>query len=398
MTQFREISISFNKLLNKSERSCQGIYFTPNDVRQLVFEVLKKFNIFPQIVLEPSFGSGEFILDLFYYFPSIQKIVGVEKNKQLFHTVWSSFQHLQKCSWVCHDFLDWKNNETFDLIIGNPPFFTLKKNEYSFIANFKGRQNIYVLFLYQCISKFLKNDGYLAFILPSTLYNCSYYQELRDYMYDNTTILHIENLKTTKFFQTNQETIFVLLQKRQNPIHPFFFKALDGHRYISPYSYSLTSILCVENVSTLHQLGFRVKTGNIVWNEIKSSLVDKDDGILLLYSDNILNCQLRFRKLGGEKKQYIDKAYCKKQPLTHSSILVKRGYGNKLCFDYVYYEDSNPYYVENHVNVIYVSDTSKYDMILKSFQDPRTTQFLTWFIGNGTVSATNLEYLLPIFL
>jgi hypothetical protein len=34
---------------------------------------------------------------------------------------------------------------------------------------------------------------------------------------------------------------------------------------------------------------------------------------------------------------------------------------------------------------------------LKSFQDPRSKEFLALFLGNGSVTATDMEFLLPIY-
>jgi hypothetical protein len=79
-------------------------------------------------------------------------------------------------------------------------------------------------------------------------------------------------------------------------------------------------------------------------------------------------------------------------------LLVERGYGNGYLFQYVLIDQ--PCYAENHVNVIYprTPDSANLDRVVKSFQDPRTAQFIKYFIGNGSLSATELETLFPIFV
>jgi ferritin len=58
------------------------------------------------------------------------------------------------------------------------------------------------------------------------------------------------------------------------------------------------------------------------------------------------------------------------------------------------------FYAENHINVIYpkTADAVKnLERVVKSFQDEKSRNFIKWFIGNGSISATDLETLIPIF-
>ena len=76
--EFREISKQFNASLSKEERQGQGIFFTPKKVRDLLFAKLAALGVKPRRILEPSFGSGEFLLDARRLYPSAA-LVGVEK-------------------------------------------------------------------------------------------------------------------------------------------------------------------------------------------------------------------------------------------------------------------------------------------------------------------------------
>jgi hypothetical protein len=66
----------------------------------------------------------------------------------------------------------------------------------------------------------------------------------------------------------------------------------------------------------------------------------------------------------------------------------------------------NGFYAENHINVIYANDTNLNEQevivllrkVMDSFNDPRSLQFIRWFIGNGSVSSTDLEKNMPIFM
>jgi hypothetical protein len=154
------------------------------------------------------------------------------------------------------------------------------------------------------------------------------------------------------------------------------------------------------NTSTLDQLGFRVKTGEVVWNQHKEKLTnDENDSTLVIYTSNIVNNELALNNLSGDKKQYIRDFG--KEPITGPAFLVSRGYGNKYKFNYVFIDDNElSFYGENHVNVIYpLNDDAKrhINRIKKSLENPKTAQFINKFIGNGAISKTELQNIFPIF-
>jgi adenine-specific DNA-methyltransferase len=395
ISEFRETSVKFNESISKTDRSAQGIFFTPKRARDLLFSSLAALQVNPKNILEPSFGSGEFLFDARDAYLDAH-IMGVEKNEALYNSVECTNSTL-----TCCDFLTWEGSA--DLIIGNPPYFVLKTDKLSakekkafaekHASCMTGRANIYILFLYKCLESHLEPDGYLAFIIPTSLYNCSYYQPMRNYIQKHTTICHVETLDKPGFYETGQETILIVLQKKKYNDN-YIFKSSSGNIYISPYYKELYEITA--GTKTLSQLGLGVKTGNIVWNQVKANL--SDTGTLLIYSSNINNSQLKLNNLGGKiKKQYVKDIT--KPTLSGPVILVERGYGNSYSFNYVYI-DLKDFYAENHINVIYpkTPDSVKYlEHVVKSFQDPRSQKFIQWFLGNGSISATELETLVPIF-
>jgi hypothetical protein len=378
--EFCEASTFFHKSMTKKERAEEGIFFTPKKVRSRMFEKLTELNVNPRLVLEPSFGTGEFMVDASQKYPEA-KLVGVEKNPDL-------FQSYPSTTTYCEDFLTWTHPEKADLILGNPPYFVMKgKEKYPCMT---GRPNIYVLFLYKCLTQHLASNGTLAFVLPTSLYNSAYYQPMRDYLYAHTTICHLENLTKPGFYETTQDTMLLILQLKEGFPKDYFF--FYKQTYLSPYSKELTEL--VRHSTTISDLGLGVKTGNVVWNQHKDALAD--EGTLLIYSSNIHEGKLVFPVLKTPKKQYIQ---LDKPLLEGPNLLVERGYGNGYLFQYALIHE--PCYAENHVNVIYprTPDSSAHlDRVVKSFQDPRTTQFLKYFIGNGSLSATELETLFPIFV
>lgn len=392
LDEFRKSSKLFHKSINKTDRTVSGIYFTPKKVRDLLFKKIKDMNVSPKVILEPSFGSGEFIFDARELY-SESKIIGIEKNKQLYDSV--------KCinsTLICCDFMDW--NGTADLIIGNPPYFVVpvpakQKKEFTkkYAECLTGRPNIYIQFLYKCLKEHLEPNGILAFILPTSLYNCSYYQPMRNYIYKNTTICHLETLSKPGFYDTNQETMLIVLRNTKLN-DDFVYKPALGNVYISPFYKELYTI--TNNTTNLAALGLGVKTGNIVWNDVKANLAD--NGTLLIYSSNISNSELIIGNLCGKlRKQYVTNIT--KPTISGPVILVERGYGNSLKFNSVLVNIQN-FYAENHINVVYPKTPEasvNLSKVIQSFKDERTLKFIKWFIGNGSVSASDLETIVPIF-
>ena len=393
--EFREASKKFNATTTKEQRAKEGIFFTPMKVRDLLFERLAETGVTPSVILEPSFGSGEFIYDARLLYPDAH-ILGVEKNADLFKAVSCNNSTL-----VCADFLSWTGRA--DLIIGNPPYFEMETGGFSakekreFAADnatcMTGRPNIYVKFLHKCLEQHLEPGGFLAFIIPTSIYNCSYYQPMRDYIQANTTIRCVESLDKPGFFETGQDTTLLILEKKKVS-DDYIFRAKNGTVYITPFYKELAEL--TKDAQTIDGLGLSVKTGNVVWNQVKENL--SDSGTLLIYASNIKNCELKINNLGGnEKKQYVKDM--DKPTLDGPVILVERGYGNNFGFNSVLLTQKG-FYAENHLNVIYSdkpNGLAKMNRVITSFKDPRSASFVKWFVGNGSISATELATIVPVF-
>jgi len=378
MEEFRQQSHAFNEALSKETRQEHGIFFTPKTARDRVFELLKKHKVDPKSVLEPSFGSGEFLDDIFANYPDAD-VYGVELNKEMYDA------YPVKVNMSNMNFLEY-SADPVDLIVGNPPYFSVKDKNPNCMT---GKGNIYILFLYKCLTQHLNPNGVLAFVLPTSLYNSSYYEPCRRYIAQKTTILAVEDLDV-KYYDTTQKTMILLLKNRPSVRKPYIFK----QSYITPYYKELKEL--TKKSKTLQDLGYKIKTGEVVWNQNKDKLANEGD--LVIYTTNLANNELVLGNLKENKKQYIQGF---ERPITKGpAILVSRGYGNSYRFNYVLVENLE-FYGENHINVIYpVTEDAKQKIhqVVKSFEDPRTEKFIQYFVGNGALSKTELETVLPIFV
>ena len=122
MTEFNDISVKYTKSKDTKFLKENGIYFTPKTFRDIAVNSIKPYIKKNCELLEPSCGSGEFIRDLLPY-QDYFNITGVELDKELFN-----ISNQLNATIINDDFL--KPNlfdKKFDIIIGNPPYFELKK-------------------------------------------------------------------------------------------------------------------------------------------------------------------------------------------------------------------------------------------------------------------------------
>lgn len=376
---FRDVSLQLTKTLTKEEKQSQGIFFTPKEARDTLFALLARHNVRPQRILEPSFGSGEFIEDLYARFPEAH-IAGVEYNQTLFRSL--NRPNLYNADFLAH-------TGTYDLIIGNPPYFVIPRTAETEKCQ-SNRPNMFVQFIYKSLSENLTPDGVVAFVLPTSLFNCAYYEPLRKYMFETTTILDVVPLQGD-YLDTKQKTFALVVRKGKT--NDDFFVDWNGSHYISPFYRELTAQLASSR--TLADLGYEVKTGEVVWNQHKESLAD--EGTLLIYSSNFAQEGLTLGGLSLPKKQYI-RGFTR-PPLQGKTILVNRGYGNTTYALKCVLADYPRYYAENHVNVIKPitpSAVANIEKVLASLRSDATRTFIEMFVGNGALSKTEIQYCLPI--
>jgi DNA (cytosine-5)-methyltransferase 1 len=174
--EFSKLSISITKKLSSSEKNSQGIFFTPPTITKKSINLIKDINDLNIInILEPSCGSCEYINVLNNNFTNTH-IIGIEYNNTIYNDIKNiKFNDKNKntINLIKNDFLKWNSDIKFDLIIGNPPYFVMKKDNVNkdYYKYFEGRPNIYILFIIHSLSM-LNDNGILLFVLPSNFINC----------------------------------------------------------------------------------------------------------------------------------------------------------------------------------------------------------------------------------
>jgi len=245
------LGVLFEKFIREEERKDLGQFYTPQEIVDYIVNFLNPKST--SKILDPTCGCGVFLITAYNFLrqtnkEAINNLYGVDLNDSATKitriNLWlrngrndKSLEILEKNikagnSIVEDENLDylafnWKSqfseildNGGFDFIIGNPPYVTLKNGSdydlresvFSQIAN--GSTNAASLVIAKSY-ELLKNNGIMAFVLPKTLLRVNSYSKLRDFLLDNTKILHIYNLGNY-FKDVRGEQIVIFIEKTNN--------------------------------------------------------------------------------------------------------------------------------------------------------------------------------------
>ena len=412
---FSDLSYKLTNNFSKDIKKNNGIYFTPPDTVSNTIDIIQEYskytNEWSGNILEPSCGSCEYVNELCKRFPQSQ-IKAIEYNKVIYENIENLKTENKGLSIINTDFLKYKEDDKYDLIIGNPPYYVMKKSEVDeeYYKYFEGRPNIFIIFIIKSL-KLLKTNGILSFILPLNFLNCLYYDKTRAYISKHFKIISI-TLCNDKYIETQQETILFIIEKidsiqEKDHIHnsTYIIKIKEYTIFgIKDNIYKLKQLY--QNSYSLADIGFKVNVGTIVWNQCKDILTDDKSKTRLIYSSDIKYNKLIYKKYSNnQKKNHIIKEGIK-EPL----LIINRGYGvGNYNFEYCLisnglYDNCEEYLIENHLICIrHISESNKellikkYEKIIDSLNDNRTQQFIKLYFGNNAINTTELNYILPIY-
>ena len=228
---------------------------------------------------------------------------------------------------------------------GNPPYFVMPKSKVDkqYYSLFDGRPNIFIMFIIHSLDKLAKN-GIMCFVLPKNFLNCLYYDKLRNLINKNYTILNIHDTSSEKFLDTQQDTMIFTIQNKKPKSNSKWVIEKQGYTIFNDNVSELQ--MYYEGSTLLDTLGFNVKVGNVVWNQVKNKLTNDSSKTLLVYSGNIKDNKLQIQNFNNEqKKQYIN-IDGNRGPM----LIVNRGYGNgEYKFNYAVINPDQKYLCENHI-------------------------------------------------
>jgi len=400
--QYSKLSIELTKQLLKEDKKNNGIYFTPLDIIEKSIKELENNNIEIKNILEPSCGSCEFINYIDSKYKNIN-ITGIEYNKEIYNKIKDIKLINNNLILYNEDYLNYdiNINKTYDLIIGNPPYYVISNKNKIYNEYYEGRANIFILFIIHSLKRLNKN-GVLLFILPKSFMNCLYYNKLRQYIYKNYKIINIINCSNNNYIETEQETIIFIIENNDNNKENSNYSIITNEIIIFNTNENIIKLKELYYDSTsLNSLNFDVKVGNIVWNQHKSILTDDNTKTKLIYSSDIKDTNLvNIKYKNKEKKNYIEK-----EGIDDLLLVVNRGYGKgEYKFNYCLIDIKQKYLIENHLiyikykTIIEKEELKKiYEKIILSFKNEKTKDFIKIYFGNNAINTTELQHLLPIY-
>tara|TARA_B110000003_G_scaffold103951_1_gene106095 strand:- start:3171 stop:4385 length:1215 start_codon:yes stop_codon:yes gene_type:complete len=400
LMSYSELSKTITTALDKKDKKDNGIYFTSQEIIKKMIKMLGKRRF--KRILEPCYGSGEFIKELSKKYKK-SRVVGIEMNEMMTELCEKNEEmkgeniELKRGDYLKTDF-----EGGYDLIIGNPPFYVMKRGdvEKEYLKYIEGRPNIFVLFILKSLS-LLKKGGILSFVLPSSFKNCLYYDKLRELIDETCEIIGIEDNEGAKWLETTQETMILCVKKKAKDNGEWVIKR-GGYTIFNTKEKVKRIKELYEGSKSLNEMEFRVHVGNIVWNQHKDILSMDENDTRLIYSSDIKDKKLINKAYKNvEKKNYI-----KKGGNNELMIVMNRGYGvGRYNFDYCLIDIEKDYLIENHLICIrYEKDIEKdkrrelYGKICDSFEDERTKEFMELYFGNGAVNTTELREIIPIYI
>ena len=396
---YTELSKLITKNLNNNEKKGNGIYFTSKELIQKMIKMLGRRRF--KRILEPCYGSGEFIRVLNEKYKK-SRIEGIEKNETMAELCEKDDEiHKENVDLVRGDYLKTEFEGEYDLVIGNPPFYVMKRGdvEKEYLKYIEGRPNIFVLFILKSL-KLLKKGGILSFVLPSSFKNCLYYNKLRELIDKTCEIIGIEDNEGAKWLETTQETMILCVKKKAKDNGEWVIKRGGYTIFNTKEKVKRIKELYVGS-KTLNGMNFKVNVGNVVWNQCKKLLSMDENDTRLIYSGDIKDKKLIKKAYKNvEKKNYI-----KKEGNNDIMMVMNRGYGvGRYNFDYCVIDMEEKYLIENHLICIrYEKDIEKedkrklYENICGSLDDERTKEFIRLYFGNGAVNTTELREIIPIY-
>jgi adenine-specific DNA-methyltransferase len=370
----------------------KGQFFTPKSIRKELLERLPKL-VRPK-VLDPACGTGEFLLSAKEYFIE-PELYGWEIDPKL---VSIARRVVPDAHIELVDALRMPLKEEFDLIVGNPPYFEFKPDP-ELRAKFKkimwGRPNIYAFFVYLSL-KILKPGGYLAFVVSSSMNNGAYFKKLREFILQVADIKYLKVLNDPYLFKEVNHTFQLLILKKEHNTGRYIFR-MNGITIFTDKAEKLKRMF--KEAATLHELGYRVQTGKVVWNQNRDRLTNnKVKGIPLIWSHNIMGGRLVLLNK-ADKPQYIKSDRYDIGP----AIVVRRVVGHPRRSGDIEAALIPPgfrFLGENHVNVIYPPNASLQELeeIVRQINSLEAQEVVKMITGNTQISKTELEKLFPIKL
>lgn len=312
----------------------KGNFYTPKVLADWMVFYLSKYFTKPIEVLEPSCGNGIFINSLNESNITVCNFDGVELDKTAIASIQPA-QNILNINISNDDFLYWVTQNKYNLVIGNPPYIVRKRLRVDQASRCKEIHkehellnqevaNIWTSFLLKA-EDYLKDDGVLAFVLPTEILQVKYAKEIRTHLSTKFPRLEVITFKHLAFDNIEQDTV-VLFAYKSNPYKEdgVFITEIDNLGELSD---------TIPNFTHLPSSSLQQKWTTSILAEEDIALVEELSSKLnkaLHYCDSVAGIVTAATNFFIVNKESVDKyslqKYCKK--------IIQRGFLVNGCVDF----------------------------------------------------------------
>jgi len=388
---------------SQSHKKVFGQFMTPPKIASYMSEKMFTLPIPRTLyILEPAIGTGVLLSALIDELLSLSEkpvaidITAYETDTTLKNALNKLKAFLQKTlkangiklkfRVIFSDFLLSDNKPTYDLIITNPPFFKLRKDDARSVANsdvVHGQPNIYGLFMSKCANK-LNENGKVCYLTPRSWTSGLYFKKLRAKVFSTLDLYaaHLFESRDAPFSKERiqQESMITWFKKSQSKTDlialsfslgdedlnqkqiriatkPEVLPKSEDHIFVlikKPKDFSISIF-----TETLSGAGMKASTGRVVPFRTKKNLKDKNNkkNAPLIWMQHIQKMQVKWPlKI---KSEYI--LSCKetiKLGIPNLNYVLVRRFSPKDSSGHIIAapflkEGSDLVFIENHINYIF---------------------------------------------
>lgn len=206
--------------LFNNKRETNSAYFTDKFLIHKIIDKLPDTDKNEIHILEPSVGVGNFLPLLIKKYEDKKIILDIcdidETSLEITKLLLNKFKFNNvKINYICDDFLNHQFKKRYFLVIGNPPFTKLKKNEVKEYLCNNINQNTTNLFEF-FLEKAMKISDYVVMITPKNILNTSEFTETRKYL-EMFKIDYIIDFGEQGFKNVLIETICLFINTKSKP-------------------------------------------------------------------------------------------------------------------------------------------------------------------------------------
>lgn len=453
----------YTMLLPNRYRADNGIYYTPPRLAERLLDILaaEGADWAEADILDPACGGGAFLITVANRMLGdyrIKNLLAVDKLVHLERHL-TGFEIDPFAGWITQVLLDiivypetvlakrrlkaiikiqdtiecvQHENKTFDIIIGNPPYGRIKLDESTrnfYARSLYGHANLYGVFIDAAL-RLRKDNGLIGFVTPTSFLGGKYFSNLRQVLAEIAPPLAIDfvSVRAGVFEQVLQETCLITFGENPartvttNKIHiennSYNIERIGSFKInagVEPWmiarepSEAIIVNKLVELKTTLKDYGYKVSTGQLVWNRFKEQIFDVKvkKAKPIIWAEAILKTgEFTFNYQARNKMKYMqvlekqDFLVCK-----NPVILVQRTTAKEqnkrlqaCLLPHSFIEKWGGVVIENHVNIIHsISETPiiSLEAMLLILNSQIVDRIFRCLSGSVAVSATEL-YAIPL--